>query len=1641
MPTVRLRTISAIAAVIAVLIIIVNDRPPTSASGGLVNPGFESGTLNGNPWGWTVVNPVADVVRVVGTEGPAQFPTYVDMGNITVSPYKGNLMLRTGTPQRLAQNQDKGDNKVIQTFSSTSSTLDLAFRIFSWEHRGQDLVQFDVKDGRNSIGSLAAPIQLKTTGGSVIATCSGVPCQLAIDVGEQGQFIDSGWMVANIINLPADGRPLTISYQVTGTKDASKPTWAYWDNVNTPPVAKFSMAPSDPQEGDVVQFLDLSYDPDPGDTIVSRTWVINGQTFTSQNPFFVFPDEGSYSASLTVVDSFGASTTVRDGETATDGDLVPDLTVTNARPLVNALNVEALSGQETKLVGRFLDAGYNDIHTANWSINGNPAATVEEEHDPLLSSGLVSGKVTPTSNLTGTLSVNDADGGSASDSFNVTIIPDTTASHERFEPNDTTTDPLHPVPILQVDGSYVSFLQREGDIDLYEVRAPGGAQVKAGSEILASLTNLQADADIAILSKLPTDASTGWSRFGFSRFGFSRFGFSRFDSSVTGFSRFGFSRFGYSRFGDSQVGLTGFNNSGVSWSDIGYSRFGFSRFGFLAGGNEVTPLDVGLAELGLGSVGGSDIQVADFSANRGLDDETAWARSSLSGTTFYVAVFASDGEKSVTPYTLSIETIEPPDLQLDLGAVCNGSPLVASGATASPVVLYDYDDPNTPQNDPADTVFITQEQRMRATYSLDDAGWNQLLGDLATLAQHPSVRADVLSVPSVFFDDADTHPCNVEATNSTSNQIRSLLSAAYPNAENYVIVGNDDIVPFRRVLDYTVIGNEKDYLLDSFLKAGSKSFAAVLQGYMLTDDYYGDLTGQPWQGNEAYIPTKSLGRLVETPVEIRAQAQAFLESNGILNPATGSVFGYDFFKDGANSIGDSLDAGLSGAVDRQISDTWTAGDMRCRFLGQGADPACGVRDVASPNGHSTHFGILSANGFSTDNFSDFLSGEEVATTGGGVPVLKNTVVFTMGCHAGFNSPDSSSEGPDAGTGINPALDLAQAMARQRAVYIASTGYGIGDDAGVGGHEKLMTILPQEMLKGGVTVGEANRNAKQAFLDGLATTTVYELKVSMETTLYGLPMYRVDPVAATALLAVPVQENLGNPAGSFTLTTEDATSTVPTVTTTHQLESNTGPRGTYYTLDGESTAAAGRALQPKFAGNIDERHPHSGAPPPVHGIRITGGSYTDIPGNDPVFSRPKFEWEIVPGESQECLAGYSPSGPASINSFERGGDLRQTLVVVAGQFRCTSGAASTVTGIERLYNSLSLDVRRCSSSDTTTPMLNDIQLREVDATTVQARIDASDAGGLSRIDVLRVDDGQIVPFSLMLSQPLPTSGIFNINVPGVKQTTDLLVQVEDANCNVTLDTYKSAGLNFIKVDAGPDQLMPANRTVTLTGTISGFTSLTSPAWFVWGFGDGTFLDGVLLPESKRTVNVTVDALGNATFSVQHTYASGIATPITASLEVQDSAGGNGSDETRIVCDPAGDAESPDGDWIGCGSSNTNTKMTIAVTVDGAVTDQFQYRVYVDAGRYNTKKKRWEQPPDGVFDAQLKYNGGQVTGLPSLTVQVVGNQLRFTFDLAEFGLSPGNVVQWYAETQAGTPGTPATGKIDRMPDIGWLRQTIQ
>ena len=210
------------------------------------------------------------------------------------------------------------------------------------------------------------------------------------------------------------------------------------------------------------------------------------------------------------------------------------------------------------------------------------------------------------------------------------------------------------------------------------------------------------------------------------------------------------------------------------------------------------------------------------------------------------------------------------------------------------------------------------------------AAWDDLLVQLQALSNHTGVRGKLISLGNTadhLVDDAydvwDTSRRSIEAVNDLTGKIRAAIEAELgapgSNIQYVVIVGGHNIVPFRRVPDETVISNERYYLMGAFLNPGSPLFSSIMQGFNLTDDFYVDREPTPWQGRALYVPDLAVGRLVETPDEIGAAAEAFVASNGVLGPATGFVSGYDFFADGSHTVADALDEKV--ATDRLIDDS------------------------------------------------------------------------------------------------------------------------------------------------------------------------------------------------------------------------------------------------------------------------------------------------------------------------------------------------------------------------------------------------------------------------------------------------------------------------------------------------------------------------------------------------------------------------------------------------------------------------------------------------------------------------------------------------------------------------------------------------
>ena len=115
----------------------------------------------------------------------------------------------------------------------------------------------------------------------------------------------------------------------------------------------------------------------------------------------------------------------------------------------------------------------------------------------------------------------------------------------------------------------------------------------------------------------------------------------------------------------------------------------------------------------------------------------------------------------------------------------------------------------------------------------------------------------------------------------------------------------------------------------------------------------------------------------------------------------------------------------------------------------------------------------------------------------------NSIVFSAGCHSGYNVVDPDSL-------VNP-LDWAQTFARKGATLIAGTGYQYGDTDFIMYSEQIYTSFARQLRLGcgPSSVGDALLHAKQAYLHDTPTLRGIDTKALLESTLFGLPMLKVD----------------------------------------------------------------------------------------------------------------------------------------------------------------------------------------------------------------------------------------------------------------------------------------------------------------------------------------------------------------------------------------------------------------------------------------------------------------------------------------------------------------------------------------------------
>jgi len=575
-----------------------------------------------------------------------------------------------------------------------------------------------------------------------------------------------------------------------------------------------------------------------------------------------------------------------------------------------------------------------------------------------------------------------------------------------------------------------------------------------------------------------------------------------------------------------------------------------------------------------------------ISQHRGLDNEAVGAVAPVDGD-YIVQVSSYNAERSPDPYVLRVRGITP-ETDPSCSPRTFPHPMGPRGA-GSPV------DPSV------NAVFLTNPSRLAATYGPDAA--NSVGSRLDYLVDYLNDNPQLGIVPAIVPVDGDpgvreayvqwdSTPCSVSAANGVTASITQVLKGLRESgvAPAYVtVVGGDDIVPMGRVPDLTRIANQAEYA-STFRDTQNPISAAESGGFTLTDDPYGDVapTGLG-NGSTLFVPQAAVGRLVEGPDEIVAAINGYVSKAGMLDSGTALVSGYDFLADGAQATWDRLAAPgrlMDSLIDPPgTTPGWTGSQLMAKLFPSAGDAPF----VASLNAHYDHQALQSAAGDATGSV-DLVTQAAVASaaSAGGAERLAGRIFFTMGCNAGLSVPDAYVAGTAA---ADTAGDWAQTLAKAKvAVYIANTGYGIGDNHSVAYTERLVGLYAK-LLDGQITAGQAFARAKQAYYSSLGSIGVYDAKVLQQSTFYGLPFWQLNPLttgpAPAARSAAAVDAPASAPLSALEPGPAAGLQARPVSLSPSFAEVST-PSGRYWTADGlEPQVSQSQPLQPRMTVPVTE----------------------------------------------------------------------------------------------------------------------------------------------------------------------------------------------------------------------------------------------------------------------------------------------------------------------------------------------------------------------------------------------------------------------------------------------------------------------
>ncbi len=533
---------------------------------------------------------------------------------------------------------------------------------------------------------------------------------------------------------------------------------------------------------------------------------------------------------------------------------------------------------------------------------------------------------------------------------------------------------------------------------------------------------------------------------------------------------------------------------------------------------------------------------------------------------------------------------------------------------------------------------------------------------------------------------ATAHPACPYAKNLVADAIRRIVNN-YRNSHApayVVIVGNDNVIPFFRYQDNSLLGPESEFVPP--VKDSSASQSSLKLNNVLSQDAYGAKTDISLKINEFPIPDLPVGRLVETPSDIISLLNAYAETgngtgSGVTPAASALVTGYDFFADAAGAIKDELQAGMGTNVDTLITPNsvspayrpsmgpppypWSADELRSQLLGS-------RHDLVFLGGHFSAASALAAD-FETRMVSQDLISSTVD--------LKNALIYSIGCHSGYNIVN-----PDGILGITREPDWAQAFAQKGATLVAGTGYQYGDTDYIEYSERIYLEFTRQ-LRTGASVGQALVAAKQIYLAQTPEIRGLHEKSLLEATIFGLPMLKPDllnktsnPVAAgsivSSLQSFPATPP--SPGGLLGLQYTDVTvnpSFSPPITVDlKDFQGNPAGQASY--LKGHDGIVT-HPLEP----TLPLEMPNVSVPGQVlRGVGFRSGSYSDEGNILPFTGAPATE---IRGVHSTFFSGvFYPIRPWSINYFDALSKLPNSgitrLAVTPAQHQSSSLSDGTMT---------------------------------------------------------------------------------------------------------------------------------------------------------------------------------------------------------------------------------------------------------------------------------------------------------------------------------------------------------------------------